>query len=80
MENFDHYDGHAEYQSDYDLYECKSCINSDDKMQSAAYWLRSMLQRIEDGQGIACDDFEFDLVELCCVLGVEAPKQKINYA
>lgn len=58
---------------------CLGCDERDDRIQSAAYWLESILQRAEEGQMMG-DDFQFDLEELCHVLGVQAPKKKIKYA
>lgn len=58
-------------------YDCPSCDEKEKRLEVAAYWLQSIVQRLEHGQP---DDIEIDLEELCYTLGVTPPKAKICYA
>lgn len=46
------------------------------KMKNASYWLESIVQRIDEHD---TEELEMDVMELCSVLGVKPPRQKIKY-
>jgi hypothetical protein len=47
------------------------------KLQDAAYWLESIVQRLDSKEP---EHLEVDLEELCHILGVKPPVAKLTYA
>lgn len=54
--------------------ECLQCEAKDRKMQDAAYWLKGIAEKLTDAQ---LEDVCDDLDELCGILGVRFPREKL---
>lgn len=69
------YDDFSAYE---DLIECSKCTLYEDKLQDAAYWVASLQKRLYE-EKFDQQDFEWDLGELCSILGMKfAPTKKIK--
>lgn len=61
----------------FEVPECMVCTSYEDKLQGASYWVDSLKKRLYEEQ-FDQSEFEWDLGELCNILGIPSANKEIK--